>query len=273
MDNPPKRVEIIPAKRRAMILEYLKVNGTASIQELAEVVGGSPSTVRRDLENLTETGNLERTHGGALLVPPMTATFEREPSLNAHMQHAQKLAIGREAARRLKGGESVIFDSSSTVRQAVKATVLRNISLTVVTNDVDIAAVCSEVPQWRAIVVGGTLKSGTSTLLGEPGESFFETIHADVCFVGTYAVTNGLLTDASIEVAAIKRRMIRSARRSILLVDSTKFQAPAFATFGTLSDMAEVITDDGIGAEVIAGLRAAGRTVTVVPTQPAATGP
>ena len=56
MDAVSKRVDIIPAKRRALILEHLRVNGAASVQELADAIGGSPSTIRRDLEHLTEFG-------------------------------------------------------------------------------------------------------------------------------------------------------------------------------------------------------------------------
>ena len=76
MDTPSKRVDMVPAKRRALILEHLRVNGAASIQELADTIGGSQSTVRRDLEHLVEKGYLERTHGGAHLLQPMRATFE-----------------------------------------------------------------------------------------------------------------------------------------------------------------------------------------------------
>ena len=76
MDTSSKRVEIIPAKRRAMILERLRRDGAASILELSKEIGASASTIRRDLEQLTEGGYLERTHGGALFVPPLQATFD-----------------------------------------------------------------------------------------------------------------------------------------------------------------------------------------------------
>jgi DeoR/GlpR family transcriptional regulator of sugar metabolism len=259
-----KRVEIIPAKRRALILEYVRRNGTASIQELTEKIGGSASTIRRDLEQLTEGGYLERTHGGVLLVPPLRATFERESNLNAHFQHREKNAIGQLAAMRLNGGESVIFDSSSTVIEAVKVLALRQINLTVVTNNIEVARIGASVPQWRVIVTGGTVRSGSYLLAGDPGQSFFNTIHADVCFIGSYAVTGSLLTDASMEVASIKRAMILSARSTILLVDSSKFQAPAFCTFGDLSQISEVITDEGIDPTVAAGIRTFGTTLTTV---------
>lgn len=265
---PSRRVEVIPAQRRAMILERIRKNGAASIIELADDISASPSTIRRDLEKLTEEGYLERTHGGALLVPPLQATFEREPTLNAHLQRAQKRAIGAEAALRLNARESVIFDSSSTVLEAVRGAVARQLTLTAVTNSLDAAVLCAGCASWRVIVPGGSVRAGSHMLVGEPGESFLRNIHADLCLIGSFAVTGLLLTDASLEVAALKRAMIQSARRTILLVDSSKFQAPGFCTFCDLSAIDEVITDEGIAADHVAGLRAASVKVTVVPVGP-----
>jgi DeoR/GlpR family transcriptional regulator of sugar metabolism len=267
MDAPTKRVEIIPAKRRVLILEHLRANGAASIQELAETIGGSQSTIRRDLEHLMDAGYLERTHGGALLVPPMRATFEGESTLNAQMRREQKQAIGAEAAERLSAHESVIFDSSSTVLEAVRAAAQRSLPLTVVTNSLEIALVSSTIPTWRVILPGGTLRPGSTMLAGNPGEDFFKMVHADVCFTGAYAVTGALLTDATLEVASLKRAMIQSARRKVLLVDSSKFRAPAFCTFCELSEIDEVITDDGIQPDHLASLRSFDLEVTIVPAK------
>ena len=264
-----KRVEIIPAKRRAMILEHLRVNGAASIQELADGIGGSQSTIRRDLEHLMEGGYLERTHGGALLVPPQQATFVRESQINAHFQRAQKVAIGAEAALRINNRESVIFEASSTVMEVVRAAALRDLSLTVVTNSLDIAQISSDVASWRVIMPGGTIRpGGWRSLWGEPGESFFNTVHADVCVMGAYAVTGNILTDAALEVASMKRKMVQSSRRTIVVVDSAKFSAPSFCTFCELSAIDELITDDGISAEHLDSLYSQDVKVTVVTVKP-----
>ena len=269
MEIQSKRVEIMPAKRRAMILDRLRRDGAASILELSEEIGASASTIRRDLEQLTEGGYLERTHGGALLVPPLRATFEHEPSLNAELQHPQKRAIGALAALRVSPGESVIFDMGSTVLEAVRATAERQIPLTAVTNSIEAAKMCAECPSWRVIVPGGTVRPGLQMMVGEPGVSFFGTIHADVCLVGAYAITGRILTDASLEVAALKRAMIGAARRAILLIDSTKFRAPSFSAFCDISAISEVITDDGADAEDLKALRAQNIKVTVATAQPA----
>lgn len=260
-----KRIEILPAKRRAMILDHLRSNGASTITELASALGGSHSTIRRDLEHLVEGGYLERTHGGALLRAPARTTFECEPSINAQMRHAEKVAIGRAAATLLQPGESVIFDGSSTVLEAVRAAAGRGLALTTITNSLDTAAICSDVAGWRVIVPGGTVRTGTRLLVGDVGNAFFEAVHADLCMTGALAVTGSTLTDASFEIAAIKRAMIRSARRKILLVDSSKFTTPAFCTFSDLSAFDHVVTDDGIEADALDALRRTGLAVTVAP--------
>lgn len=264
MDTPSKRVDMVPAKRQALILEHLRVNGAASIQELADTIGGSQSTVRRDLEHLVEKGYLERTHGGAHLLQPMRATFERETTVNAELQHAEKVAIGREAAGRLSARDSVIFDSSSTVMEAVRAAAERDLPLTVVTNSLEIADFAADIKSWRIILPGGTVRPGYRHLAGEPGESFIKTLHADLCMTGASAVTGTLLTETSLEVASLKRAMIGSARKTILLVDSSKFTAPGFCTLSDISEIDEVITDEGVSQDALSSLYAAERKVTVV---------
>jgi DeoR/GlpR family transcriptional regulator of sugar metabolism len=265
MENSSKRVDLLPAKRRAMILDHLRVNGAASIQALAEAIGGSGSTIRRDLDHLMEGGYLERTHGGAVLLQPLRATFERDNSINAQIGHAEKAAIGAEAARRLNPRDSVILDSSSTVMEAVRAAATRSIPLTMVTNSLDIAQFCAEVTNWRVIMPGGTVRPGFKALAGEPGEGFLQTVHADICLTGAFAVTGNLITDASLDVASLKRAMIKAARRAILLVDNSKFAEPGFCTCCDLSLIDEVITDERASADALASLRSFEKKVTVVP--------
>ena len=54
--------------REKQILEYLRKNGSASIQQLAEAFGVSNMTIHRDLNKLAESGQVQKKHGGAILV-------------------------------------------------------------------------------------------------------------------------------------------------------------------------------------------------------------
>jgi DeoR/GlpR family transcriptional regulator of sugar metabolism len=264
MDSPTKRVEIIPAKRRAMILEWLRDRGVMSIQELATSIGASVSTVRRDLDQLTEAGYLERTFGGAMLASATLATFEMEPSIVAEIALPQKRAIGAVAAARLTSRESVIFDGSTTVLEAARAVAQRGLQLTAITNGLDIALTLAGVPGMSVVVIGGTVRERFPLLVGDPGKEFLGTVHADVCLLGIHAISGNLLTEASFEGAAVKRAMLQASRRRILLADSSKFQVAALSTVCELSFFDELITDDGISAEQLAALCAMPLRVTVV---------
>ncbi len=262
-----KGSEVLPAKRRALVLEKVRRSGVVSIQELVAEIEASASTIRRDLEHLTAEGALVRTHGGAVALSEPSSTFELEPGINAHIRPTQKMAIGAEAARRIRSGDSVIFDASSTVHAAAEAAASLDLTITAVTNSLDIAQLCAGSTPWRVYVLGGQVRPGSQMLLGDATEGLLTTMHADLCLIGTYAVTDGIMTDPLPEVASLKRRMIRAARRVILLADGTKFRAPAFAEFCRADQVAEVITDAGAPEEAVADLRTRGTTVTVVPVE------
>ncbi|MFA3916708.1 DeoR/GlpR family DNA-binding transcription regulator [Ruegeria hyattellae] len=259
-----KRTEIVPAKRRALILDHLRANGAASILELSVAIDASDSTIRRDLDHLVDQGYLERTHGGALLVQQMGTTFEREPHLNAQLRRQEKEKIGMAAAQRLRDGDSVIFESSSTVFETARAASGRNLSLTVITNSLDIAQFATGVQNWNVIVPGGTVRQGSQFLAGELVMSFFRELHVDVLIAGAWAVSATAATDASLEVASIKRAMVASARKTILVADSSKFSELGFCNFCKISQVHELITDSGIDPETVERISAANTKVSTV---------
>ena len=155
-------------------------------------------------------------------------------------------------------------------REAVRAAAERDLPLTVVTNSLQIADFAADIKSWRTILPGGTVRPGHRHLAGEPGESFIKTLHADICMTGASAVTGTLLTETSLEVASLKRAMIAAARRTVLLVDSSKFAAPGFCTLSDISQIDEVITDNGISQDAMTSLKATECKVTLVsPAAPA----
>ena len=229
-EAPRGRVEMIPAKRRALILERLRREGAAGIQELADAINASPSTIRRDLEHLVKQGALERTHGGALLQSTARATFEPDIALAAQLRREEKNAIAAAVAEELRPGQSVIFDASTTVLAVARAVAARRLPLTAVTNSLAIAQVLADAPEVHLIVPGGTVRPGSTTLVGRPGEDFLRSLHADMALIGTHAITGRTLTETSLDVAAMKQAMIAAARHVMVLADSSKFTAPSFCT-------------------------------------------
>jgi DeoR family transcriptional regulator, aga operon transcriptional repressor len=254
------------------MLEHIRKRGGASIQELSEAIGISLSTVRRDLEHLEERGYLERSHGGALIQTQLQSTFEPEAEITAEFDRLEKESIGLAAAATLHSGASVIFDSSSTVLAAARASVERDIALTAVTNDLGVGQALSASSRIRVLCLGGTVRPESLTVLGEPGESFLGNLRVDVAFIGTHAISGLALTETSLEAAAMKRAMIAAARRIVLLLaDASKFGAAAFCKIYDLIAVHELITDDRADPAEIARARDLGLEVKVVPSMGRAT--
>ncbi|MBR3372306.1 MAG: DeoR/GlpR transcriptional regulator [Rhodobacteraceae bacterium] len=258
------RVDLLPAQRHALILDVLRDFGAASVQDLADRLDASVSTVRRDLDYLTEQGYLDRTHGGAVIRTVPSARFEPEASISAELAKSQKSLIGAEAARRVKANQSILFDASSTVQAVSRCLFSAQTPITAVTNDLITAGILSQSSRIETIVTGGVVRSGTGTLIGAPGDPFLTTIHVDIAFIGVHAISDQAFTETSLALAAMKRRMIEAAAQVIVVADSSKFGLTSFCDICALSDVDEVITDSGASAGQIDAVRAAGTKCSVV---------
>jgi DeoR family transcriptional regulator of aga operon len=258
---------LIPAARRARTLELLRKEGAISIQRLADEIGISISTARRDVDFLTAAGYLERAHGGALLRERSRTTFEPASDITHQVARAAKIAIGRHAASLIEDGQSVILDSSSTVLEAAHALVERDLALTVVTNDLRIAIALSSSPRIQLIVPGGQVRPGSFTLVGSPALDIVRSLHADIALIGVHSLANQRISETSLEVAGIKRSLIAAANRTILLLDSSKFQTQAFCEVCPVSQISQVICDEAIPANDRRALEQLGITVSLVPAE------
>jgi DeoR family transcriptional regulator of aga operon len=237
---------MIAAQRRGLILDYLRKHGAGSIVDIAEAIGTSRSSTRRDLDFLAADGAILRSRGGAVINDQHRTTFEPPRQIGAKSSHAEKSAIGRAVLKHLLPSQSVIFDSSSTVYEAARAVVEQGIRLTACTNDLATAQTLAGSAELRLVVLGGTLRADSMTLVGEPGLQFLQRLHVDVALIGIHSLAGARLSETSIEVAAIKRQMIESAARVIVLADSSKFTHPAFCDVCGLDQVHTIITDGAL---------------------------
>lgn len=235
---------MLAPQRHAIILEHLRGSGSASLATLVDLTGASESTIRRDLLALSShSGNVRRIHGGAVSARPESSIYEPPSQVAEHLNTQAKQRIGDAAAKLMLDGQSVIFDSSSTVMAAARAAIKRGLSITAITNDLAIAQVLNTSAAGSVIVSGGTLRSNTNTMYGPVCESLLREIHVDLLFLGAHAVSETGLSESSMEIADIKRHMISTAKRVVLLADQSKFGRRSFAHICGLRDLDMMITD------------------------------
>jgi DeoR family transcriptional regulator of aga operon len=257
------RVALIPAQRQAMILEILQTDGAASVQQFADAIGASVATVRRDLEMLESKGFLDRTFGGASLRARALVRIEPGHAVSAHIHHDEKVAIGNTAAMRIEPHQCVIFDSSSTVREAARAILERDVPITAITNDILIAQMLANSSAITVLTIGGRVRTGSMTLFGPPGEEFLSGVKADMALIGAHAITLDGPSEVTIEITRIKQLMAGAARSVRVLADHTKLGDAAAFRICDIDSIDELITDRKADPAICDALRERRLTVTL----------
>jgi DeoR family fructose operon transcriptional repressor len=235
-----------------------------SVADLATRFDVTTETIRRDLDALDKRGVLRRVHGGAVVAENValleTAITDREPAFVA-----QKTRIAQAALNYLPSpGSTVLFDSGTSVAR-LAAAIPSGTLHTVVTNSVPVAAQLAAGSAGTQVhLLGGRVRGITQATVGGETVAALGRLRCDVAFLGTNGVTirHGFSTPDPDE-AAVKEAMVATARRVIVLADSSKIGVELLVTFAPLSAVDVLITDEGISALDRSELQAAGIEVVI----------
>ncbi len=248
--------------RHQEIIAELAANPVVRISSLATQLGVSAETVRRDVDELTQRGLVERTYGGAAVrhVGVQPAVLERE-----QMTVAERARIGRHAATLVTNGDVVMIDSGSTTSQLARALAARPIALTVLTNSIDIAAISAHNPDCRVILAPGDFDGRERGLYGAETTAFLRRFHADLAFIGASGLTADGPTEVETRAVWVKREMLERAALTRLLVDSTKFDSRHLEIVCPLERLGGIVTDTGPAGALELAIRRARLDVQIAP--------
>lgn len=230
---------MLAAERKIRIVEFVKENRAASVALLSRHFGVHEVTIRRDLAEIEQEGLLRRTHGGVIveqgvsIEPPFMERSTNEVD--------QKKRIARKAAEMIEDGDCIILDSGTTTVHLIPYLLHRS-NLTVVTNDINIAAELRS-PDIKVIVTGGELFHEGFVLNGMYADRMLGTMRLKKAFIGTWAVhpVYGLTYQDSL-VVPTKQAMIRAAQQIILLADHSKIGKVALHALAPIHDIHTMIT-------------------------------
>jgi DeoR/GlpR family transcriptional regulator of sugar metabolism len=247
--------------RQAQILAELAATPTVRISHLADAFGVSAETVRRDIDELTRRGLVERTYGGAAVRP-----IGRQPGIEARGQLAvdERARIGRAAAALVGPGDVLMVDSGSTTAQFARALAGLAHGVTVITNSLDVAGELSG-GAARVVLCPGDLSGRERGVYGPETIAFLSRFHADIAFIGASGLTAEGPTEVESRASWVKRTMLDRARRRVLLVDGAKFEAPHLEVVCPLARLTDVVTDRAPAGLLARALAAAGTQLTVAP--------
>ncbi|GAB2505371.1 DeoR/GlpR family DNA-binding transcription regulator [Nocardia heshunensis] len=231
-------------ERQQAIAALIGQRGRVSVIELAEQFEVTTETVRRDLAALDRLGLVRRVHGGAVPAAALTAielgTGERE-----HTRAGEKDRIAKAALAFLPPtGGSVLFDAGTTTGR-IAAQLPGDRELVAVTNSLPIATRLSGAAGVRLHLLGGRVRGVTQAAVGADTQRMLGDLRVDVAFIGTNALTVGHgLSTPDPDEAAVKRAMVASAHRVVVVADSSKIGREDLIRFAAIADIDVLVSDD-----------------------------
>jgi DeoR/GlpR family transcriptional regulator of sugar metabolism len=261
---PLKRQRLLSQERRREIVKLLKSDGSVTVDDLVRRFKVSAVTLRADLGDLAEQGILVRSYGGAIL--PQENHREFPLPIKKSIHHAEKVRIGRAAAKLVRPHQRIILDSGTTSAEVARAIKLANpAGVTVITHALNIAEEFLDFPSISVIMLGGLMRHVSGSFVGPQTERLVSELHADCFFLGVDGLDPqfGLSTPDLLE-AQLNTFMMRVSQEVIVVADSSKFGRRSLSNIGDVSQVSKIITDKGATPSMIAALQAKGVEVIAV---------
>jgi DeoR family fructose operon transcriptional repressor len=235
-------------ERQQAIARLVNQRGRMSVNQLAREYDVTTETVRRDLSSLERMGLVRRVHGG--VVPPSSlslieAGLRERDQVNTEV----KEKIARAALDQLPPpGGTIVLDAGTTTSRFASHLPADH-ELTVVTHGVPIAARLAGQRQIDLRLLPGRVRRTTQAAVGAETVNALSHLRVDVAFLGTNGVTpeHGFTTPDPDE-ASVKRALIESARRVVVLADASKFGIETAVRFAGIGEVDVIVTDDGVSA-------------------------
>lgn len=239
-------------KRQQQILHLLEAHPSMTVREIAGALFYSESSVRRDVRELEAHGLVTHLWGGVMLTSGSTGVVP--VTLREEENSGIKERIARDAAARVRDGDTLLLDSSSTVRRMLPYLSERR-DLRLITNNRRIFEL--DFPKsFRLFCTGGAYHPENHNFCGPAAEDYLRSVRADLLFFSSQGLSeNGEISDASEEETALRRVMLSRAQKRIFLCDSSKLGISRQFVLCTLDAVDEVLCDapDRIG-EIRSGM-------------------
>lgn len=247
------------AERHKYILEKLEKFGFIRITDVAEELGVTKVTVRKDVKILESKGLLFKVHGSARLANPHIA--DRDLMTKTTLNREAKSRIAERAAQMIEDGDSIMISAGSTAYALAEA--IRNLnpapSINVVTPFLKVSALLNEVDNIQVEQLGGKVYKKSFATRGETASASLGDMVCSKFFVGVDGFDPDFgITTSTIEEALLSRKMMAAASKAIVIADSSKFGHHGFGRITAIDGVDVVITDTDISPEMVKIIEEAG---------------
>lgn len=240
-------------KRSGKILEMLSREGKLEVVTLAQRLGVSAVTVRKDLDELESRGIVKREHGSAILA--------NENDVAGRIAHhfETKLELAKRAAALVQDGECVMIESGSCCALLAAELAASKRDVTILTNSAFIANYVRGKGSLQVILTGGIYQPDSQVLVGPMVKQGVSSYWVERFFIGAdgWSPETGFTNRDPLRAQAVQD-MAGQAGKVIVLTESEKFSKRGTVPLNLGSASLAVITDGELPLPVQAGLKERG---------------
>jgi DeoR family glycerol-3-phosphate regulon repressor len=227
--------------RQLTLLSVVQAQGAVTVEQLAETLGVTLQTVRRDVQRLADEGLLARFHGGVRVPSSTTENIAHQQRESLHAEGKQRIA--RCIAQAVPNDCSLILNIGTTT-EAIARALLKHSGLRVITNNLNVASILSANPRSEVIVVGGVVRGLDQGIVGEAAVDFIRQFKVDIALIGISGIeADGTLRDYDYREVKVSQTIMSHAREVWLAADASKFNRPAMVEVARLSQVDRLFTD------------------------------
>jgi DeoR family transcriptional regulator, glycerol-3-phosphate regulon repressor len=231
---------LTPAIRLERIHSLVQAKGFVTIDFLAREFDVTTQTIRRDINILNKEGLIHRFHGGAGAASSTENLAYNERKI---MRYEEKRKIARMVAGQIPD-QSSLFINIGTTTEAVAQALSDHKSLTVITNNLNVAGILSSNEMFEVIVAGGLLRHRDGGLIGQATIDAIGQFKADYGIIGISGIDlDGTLLDFDYHEVRATRAIMDNSRKIFLVADHTKFGRNAMVRLGNISEIQALFTD------------------------------
>ena len=239
--------------RQNSILKLLQRNGKMPVEDIAERLNVTPTTIRRDLTQMERDGTVRRGFGNAEYVQPDNMR-EIEPTNIQDDKELTRRRIAKRTAELIDDGDVIFINSSGTASLVLEY--VNDKYITVLTNNARIIQ-RHYGQNIHIILVGGEVYGKKQSLIGQFALDTIGRVAATKCILGVSGISAaGGLTSVILPETQINLLMIQQCQgQRIVVADGSKIGVTQNYYSGNLRDITHLVTDasaDKIGLEGIA---------------------
>lgn len=233
--------------RQAKILAELSSSPSLRIADLAKLHQVSAETIRRDLDELTGAGLINRTYGGAVKAAPAEPVVSERHLLFV----AEREQIAARAVAEMGGAKTFFIGSGSTTVHVARRMAAELKDITVLTHSFGVATVLSHNPTIEVQVLPGHYNASEGAMVGAECVEFIGRFNVDWAIVGASGIGVDGPSEALLACSAVYRAMIARADQVMVVADHSKFARVYPGQYASWHQVDRLICDQAPSAELL----------------------